>query len=209
MTRLVLASSSPRRRALLVAAGIPPDAVTTADVDETPLPAEDAEALVRRLARAKLDAVTADAGRDDSLVVAADTVVATADAILGKPVDDDDARAMLQALAGASAAVLSGVAVGGATAPATRVVRTVVRFRALDRHDVDRYVATGEPRGAAGAFRLQGAGAALVAGVEGCPSNVVGLPVCETTRLLRAAGMPVHAPSCPVVVARVRAARDD
>lgn len=207
MTRLVLASASPRRRALLVAAGRPPDEIVPADLDETPRPGEAAAALARRLATAKRDVVLAVTGprSPDAVVLAADTVVSVGDRLLGKPRDDDEATAMLTALAGTTAHVDTGVAVGGPQLadPAEVVVRTDVRFRDLDPDAVRRYVATGEPRGVAGAFRLQGAGATLVAGTDGCPTNVVGLPVCETARLLRPVGVALDG-ACADLVAAMR-----
>ena len=206
MTRLVLASSSPRRRALLAAVGRPADEVRGADVDETPLPEEGPVALVERLAAAKRDAVAARAA-DDEVVLAADTVVAHHGRLLNKPVDDEDATRMLRALAGDEATIASGVAVrhaDGTTSSA--VVLTSVRFHELSAATIAEYVATGEPRGVAGAFRLQGAGGALVASRTGCPTNVVGLPVCETRRLLAPAGVALPHADCTRLVGLVAAA---
>lgn len=206
MTRLVLASASPRRRALLTSAGRPPDAVTPAHVDETPGTRETAEALVHRLATAKRDAVAASVIGDDDVVLAADTVVALDDEVLGKPTDDDHAARMLRALAGRVAVVLSGVAVGGGDGSNRDavVVGTQVSIRPLTDDEITTYVRTGEPRGAAGAFRLQGAGAALVGATDGCLTNVVGLPVCETRDLLAARGVHLDAVPCERVLADLR-----
>lgn len=186
---LVLASGSPRRLTLLRNGGVDP-VVVPADVDETPRRDEGPVALVRRLATTKATAATA------PVALGADTVVALGSQVLGKPVDDDDAGRMLRTLSGRVLTVWSGVAVVGATGPATRVVGTLLRFRELSDRDVATYVATGEPRGVAGAFRIQGRGAALVAARSGCWTNVVGLPTCQAAVLLRAAGIALAADDC-------------
>lgn len=170
---LVLASASPRRSALLRGLGIAHRRVAPR-IDERPRPEETAVALVRRLAAAKAAAVP-----DRALVLAADTEVVLDGRILGKPADDDDARGMLAALAGRAHDVLTGVCLRRGTdgRAATRVAKTVVRFRPLTAERIDRYVATGEPRDKAGGYGIQGLGALLVEGIEGSWSNVVGLPL--------------------------------
>lgn len=170
---VVLASGSPRRLELLRRLGIDPD-VRPADVDETPRPDESPQDLAARLARAKVDAV--DVG-DGALVVGADTVVAVGTQVLGKPTDEADARAMLELLAGREHRVLTGVAVRRDGRVEVDVATTRVRFRPLRPTEVDWYLATGEPDDKAGAYGLQGAGAALVAWIDGSHTNVIGLPL--------------------------------
>lgn len=185
--RLVLASSSPRRRQLLAQVGIVPDAVIPAEIDETPGERELPGHLARRLADAKAAAVGASAG--DAFVLAADTVVAVGRRILGKPAGEDEARRFLGMLSGRRHQVYGGVA---AIAPdgrrAGRLVRTAVAFKRLDRSEIESYVAGGEWRGKAGGYSIQGAAGAFVPRVNGSYPNVVGLPLYETLSLLRGIG---------------------
>ena len=183
--RVVLASASPRRLELLRRIGIEPE-VRPADADETPLPDEDPEALVARLAEMKASAVDAE---PDHLVIAADTVVMVDDEILGKPVDEVDARLMLNALAGRSHDVLTGVHVRLGSAMAAAVETTSVRFRSLTVDEIDAYVATGEPLDKAGAYAIQGIGGMFVESISGSDSNVVGLPLATVVRLARDLGV--------------------
>jgi septum formation protein len=181
---VVLASASPRRRALL--ARICPDfAVTPSAVDETLPPLPPAAAAVQ-LALAKARAVAVSA--PDALVLGADTIVVIEGEILGKPASSADAIAMLRRLRGRSHEVITGVAVVRACdrREVTASVRTRVAMLAYSDTEIDRYVATGEPLDKAGAYAVQEHGAALVAGVEGCYTNVVGLPLSTTRRLLAA-----------------------
>ena len=187
--RLVLASGSPRRLALLREGGLVPE-VVPADIDETPRPGEPPAALVRRLAVGKASAVAG------PVVLGADTEVVRDGQVLGKPADEDDARAMLRANAGRVLRVLSGVAVAAGGDVAASVVVSSVRFAQLDEAQVERYVATGEPFDAAGGFRIQGEGAALVAEVTGCWTNIVGLPTCEAARLLEPHGIVLTPDAC-------------
>jgi septum formation protein len=186
----VLASASPRRRQLL-AQLTPEFVVVPADVDERLEPTR----LPESLAALALDKARAAAPRvPDAIVLAADTVVVVDDQVLGKPVDADDARAMLGRLSGREHAVLTGVAVLDTRTgrAATRVVTSRVVMHPFDAATVDRYVASGEPLGKAGAYAIQGLGGALVAAVAGSYSNVVGLPLDETRALLEAFGVPVR-----------------
>lgn len=185
---LVLASASPRRSALLRQLGLHHD-VLPADVDETPLPGEAPAPHVERLARHK--ARVASARRPDALVLAGDTVVVADGRILGKPVDPDDAVAMLLALAGREHEVVSGLALalpGGSGGLLARVDRTAVTFRPFDEVEARAYVATGEPLDKAGAYGIQGRGGALVTRVAGDYTTVVGLPVSGLVELLHRAG---------------------
>lgn len=187
--RLVLASGSPRRLDLLRAGGVDP-VVRPTNVDETPEPGESPAALVRRLARAKVAASDAD------LVLGADTEVARDGTVLGKPADEAAAVAMLQAASGRVLTVWSGIALRDGATTTTRVVGSFVRFHHLSDATIADYVATGEPFGAAGAFRIQGQGRDLVAATAGCWTNVVGLPTCQAARLLARAGVPLAGDDC-------------
>ena len=182
--KLVLASASPRRSELLAAAGLRFE-IAAADIDEQPLPGEPPEALVRRLAAAKAEAV---ANRfPHAWVVGADTVVVLDDEALGKPRDAAEACAMLQRLQGREHAVWGGLALHhGERGIVVNTVRvTKVRFAALRPHEIEAYVATGEPMDKAGAYAIQGRGGQFVEAIEGSYSNVVGLDVAELLKLLR------------------------
>lgn len=182
--RLILASSSPRRRALLEAAGLEFDVVPV-EIDEGRLLGETPDVYVSRLARAKADAVSA---QPESVVLAADTVVLSDDEVLGKPVDDGDARRMLQRLAGRTHVVLSGVALSANGKSTLDLARTEVRFLPLTSDEIDWYVATGEPRGKAGAYAIQGRASLFVERLDGSYTNVVGLPIEVVYQRLTALG---------------------
>lgn len=183
---LVLASASPRRLALLRAAGLTPE-VSPQSVDERPLGGEAPIAYVLRIARAKADACTPrEASR---LVLAADTTVALDGEILAKAEDVREAEAMLARLSGRTHAVHTAVVVRDRQRRIERVVTTLVRFRALSTDEIRRYVATGESMDKAGAYGIQGHGGALVAHVDGSYTNVVGLPLEETLQLLSSMGV--------------------
>ncbi len=184
--RVVLASGSPRRLDLLRSIGIEPSVVVP-DVDETPLEHEQPRALVERLAATKAATVNP---ADDSVVVAADTIVVLDGEILGKPVDDVVAAATLRRLSGRTHEVLTAVAVRTSLASATRVVTTRVEIVDLDQAMIDWYVATGEPLDKAGSYAIQGAGGGFVVRVDGSASNVVGLPLAETLAMLDEVGHP-------------------
>jgi septum formation protein len=155
---------------------------------------------VARLALDKARAVAAGlgpAGAGPTVVLGADTVVTIDGQVLGKPADPEDARGMLRRLAGREHEVITGVAVldaGSGRAQTTAVVSRV-RMTGYGEADIEAYVATGEPLDKAGAYAIQGAGGRLVAGLEGSFSNVVGLPLAATARLLAAFGVPVSAPA--------------
>lgn len=201
MTRLVLASASPRRRELLGRLGLPFD-IRPTTVDETPGAGEDARVLVRRLALAKAQAgLDAEAGRPpdpDVVVLGADTVVALGDRVLGKPVDEADAAAMLRALSGSRHHVLTGVAVastqGTAASLAVEVAETVVVMRELTDAEIAGWIATGEALDKAGGYAIQELGDAFVERIEGSFDNVVGLPLGLVRRMLGAVGLEVGQP---------------
>ena len=189
--QLILGSSSPRRRALLEGLGLELRIVPPS-VDETPRPGEPAEAFVRRIAEEKLASVSESvAASSNAVLLAADTVVALGDTLLGKPSSEDDARRMLQTLAGRTHQVITAVAGGCGGERRLVSVTTEVRFRPLTEHEIDWYVATGEPLDKAGAYGVQGRGVWLVDRLDGSPSNVVGLPLGETVALLEALGLPL------------------
>jgi septum formation protein len=185
--RLVLASASPRRRQLLATLGVPAE-VDPADVDEARLPGEAPDRYVLRLAGDKAERVWA--RRGGSLpVLAADTAVIVDDCILGKPADAAEAGSMLRALSGRTHRVLTGVALRSGPGLETRLCTSLVSFRELGRAEIDAYWASGEPADKAGAYAIQGYGGAFVERIEGSWSGIVGLPLCETWRLLHAAGV--------------------
>ncbi len=187
--RLVLASGSPRRRELLARVGLEL-VVRPADVDETPHPGEDPRELVLRLAEAKARAAAGSAAEDE-LILAADTLVVTGGQVLGKPRDEPDARRMLAELSGRAHEVLTGVAVYDVaeTLCITVVESTRVHFAEMSEEEIAWYAAGGEPLDKAGAYAIQGAGGLFVDRIEGSYSNVVGLPLPLTWRLLRHLGL--------------------
>ena len=181
---LVLASASPRRLDLLRQIGLEPDAIDPADTDETPALRELPRAYALRMAEAKLAIVMP--RHPEALVLAADSVVAVGRRILPKAETEAEARACLALLSGRRHKVLGGVAVGSAGKVRTRLVETAVRFKRLERAEVDAYVRSGEWQGKAGGYAIQGRAASFVAFLSGSYSNVVGLPLFETLALLRA-----------------------
>jgi len=190
MKKLYLASGSPRRRELLTQIGVPFSAIS-ADIDETPLPQESPSAYVERLARGKAEVGRGTVVSDvDFCVLGADTAVVLDGKILGKPVDEADACAMLMLLAGREHEVLTAIAVLDAERCESLVVRSLVRFRNISREEAAAYWAGGEPRDKAGGYGIQGVGAVFVAGLDGSYSAVVGLPLCETAELLGHFGIP-------------------
>ena len=194
MPLLVLASASPRRLELLRQIGIVPDAVDPAAIDEMPLPRELPAAHVVRLARAKAEAVRP--RHPDAFILAADTIVACGRRILGKPDDEHGARRFLVLLSGRRHRVYGGMAV---IAPngraATRRVISQVAFKRLSDSEISTYLATGEWRGKAGGYAIQGRAAALIAWMQGSYSNVVGLALFETAQLLSGMGYRARCPS--------------
>ncbi|MFD1300271.1 Maf-like protein [Methylobacterium marchantiae] len=195
--RLVLASASPRRLALLQQVGIEPDALLPADVDETPHKSEAPRELARRLARAKLD-VAGDAARRrddmrDSYIVSADTVVAVGRRVLPKAELADEAADCLRLLSGRQHRVYTAVCVLSPKGNRReRVVETRVRFKRLSGRDIESYVASDEWRGKAGGYAIQGLAGAFVVKLVGSHSAVVGLPLYETISLLEGEGFPVR-----------------
>lgn len=187
MSVLVLASASPRRRELLARVGVVFE-VVPADLDESELPGEDPAAYVARIARAKVDAVAA--GREDRWVLAADTTVTIDGAILAKAADASEAHDMLRRLSGRVHQVMTGFVLRGPGGTREGVVTSdVVMDELTDAVRAD-YVDCGDWRGKAGAYALQGIGAALVREVRGSVTNVIGLPLVEVLAALRETGAP-------------------
>ena len=187
MARIVLASASPRRRALLEALGLEIEVVVSdaPEVDAGTVPAASVEAN----ARAKRDAVTARLDRP-AVVIAADTLVFLDAHVLSKPGDRDEARSMLRRLSGNTHQVVTGVAVtdtgtGGAVVGSET---TDVTFRVLSEDEIDRFVDAVNPLDRAGAYTVDGPGSLIVARYDGCYQNVLGLPIVRLDKLLREIG---------------------
>jgi len=197
--RIYLASRSPRRRELLKQAGIAfeivlfrEDARRDVDVDESPAPGEDPREYVLRMARAKAQAANLRlAQRKLPLypVLGADTTVVLGGRILGKPVDVDDAVAMLEALSGRAHEVLTAVAVTRLDRLETRLSVSTVEFAALSAQQIKQYVASGEPMDKAGAYAIQGRAGTFVRHLNGSYTGVMGLPLFETLELLESFGL--------------------
>lgn len=175
----VLASASPRRLELLAQIGREPIRVLAADIDETPLKDESPRHYVARMAREKALAIDV-----DGLILAADTSVVLGRRILGKPEDEKDARWMLERLSGRRHVVLSAVALRKGETLREKIVETKLRFRRLERREIDEYLASGEWQGKAGGYAIQGRAAAFIPWISGSYSNVVGLPLAETAVML-------------------------
>src|SRR5688572_23178532 len=190
--RLILASASPRRAELLASAGFDFE-VAPADVDESAHPGEDPAQYALRVATVKAHRVmsgqapSAGSGQGDGVILAADTVVVAGGRMMGKPVDDRDAESMLRQLSGVVHEVLTAVVLLDNGRAASEVVSTKVHFLPLSDADIRWYIATGEPRGKAGAYAIQGRAARFIDWIEGSWSNVVGLPIASVFRLLRGA----------------------
>lgn len=185
--RLILASASARRLALLEQIGVTPDRVEAADIDESPRPRELPRRYAARMAAAKLDAVAAWHG--GAFVLAADTVVARGRRILPKAEDAATARQCLERLSGARHRVYGGLILRAPDGRrVARVVLTAVVFKRLSDSEIDDYLESGEWRGKAGGYAIQGRAAAFVRRLNGSYSNVVGLPLFEAARLLSGLG---------------------
>lgn len=186
---LILASASPRRRDLLAQLGVE-CICKPADIDETPSADESPDAYVHRMALQKASAVRRRHPGLGQWVLAADTTVVVDGAVLGKPRDREDALRMLALLSGRAHAVMTAVCLIGACEESTVLVKTRVQFIPLTRHECEAYLDSGEAWDKAGAYGIQGLAGAFVAAIDGSYSNVVGLPLSETWRLLRDQGVP-------------------
>lgn len=184
--RVVLASSSPRRRELLNLIGIDHE-VRPANLDESMRLREAPRRHAERLAREKASAV---AMRDPDLItIAADTIVVTNRKVLGKPVDKEDAARMLAMLSGREHTVITAVAVSRGRKLRSAIEEVKVRFRRLREDEIEAYIATGEPMDKAGAYGIQGYGATIVERVEGDYFAVMGLPLVRLIGLMRDVGV--------------------
>jgi len=194
---LVLASASPRRIELLQQAGIEPDRILPTDIDETPQRAEHPRSLAKRLSRTKAEnaweALKREPDFTAAFVLAADTVVAVGRRILPKAEQTEEASNCLKLLSGRAHRVYSGVClITPAGKLRQRLVETRVRFKRFSREELDFYLASGEWRGKAGAYAVQGLAGSFVVKLVGSYTNVVGLPLYETVGLLAADGYKPH-----------------
>ena len=180
--KILLASGSPRRRELCTAMGLT-FTIRTSDADESIEAGTPPREAVKLLSRRKAEAVLP----EEAIVIAADTVVALGDTILGKPQSEAEARAMLSMLSGKTHAVYTGVTVAYRGKFFTEADETLVTFRTLTEAEIATYVATGEPMDKAGAYGIQGKGGALVSAISGEFDNVVGLPCRLLAALLQKA----------------------
>lgn len=195
--KLVLASGSPRRIELLAQSGIVPDHIHPADIDESPLRAEHPRSLARRLSRQKAEKA-AEQLRDDAaftkaFILAADTVVAVGRRILPKTEMLDEARECLRLLSGRSHKVFTGVCLVLPNGQIRQMlVESRVRFERLTREQMNHYLASGEWRGKAGGYAIQGLAGSFVVKLVGSYTNIVGLPLQETVSLLSGGGYDVY-----------------
>lgn len=188
--RLVLASSSPRRRDLLARIGVTPDRIASPDIDESPMKGELPRVYALRMASEKAHAVTREAGE---IVLAGDTTVAVGRRILQQATDADMQRGFLQLLSGRRHHVLSAVCMIDADGRArSRISDSIVRFKRLSEEEIASYIKSEEGLGKAGGYAIQGRAEALIDWMAGSHSGVVGLPLYETRALLRAAGLAVE-----------------
>ena len=195
--RLILASGSPRRLDLLAQAGITPDRLLPMDLDETPRRAEHPRSLARRLAQDKAEAafqvVRTDPSWAGSYILAADTVVAVGRRILGKPEYLEEASSALHLLSGRSHWVYTGVCViTPQSTTRVKVIETKVRFKRLSSLEIKSYLASGEWRGKAGGYGIQGFAGTFIQKIVGSYTAVVGLPLFETVQLLTGEGYEFH-----------------
>jgi septum formation protein len=184
--KIILASASPRRHELLKLIGIEHE-VRPADTDETMVGGETPHQYAERLARVKAELVAAAAGPKD-IVIGADTVVVVDGRVLGKPINEQQAAAMLESLGGRSHTVITAVAVAADSMTSSSVEEVSVTFRPLTLEEIDSYIATGEPMDKAGAYGIQGYGATIVERIEGDYFAVMGLPIVRMVRLLAERG---------------------
>ena len=186
--KLILGSGSPRRLDLLGQLGLTPDAVRPPDIDETPQRGELPRPYCVRVARTKVEAVTADSG---DIILCADTTVALGRRILGKPADAAEAEACLRLMSGRRHRVSTAVAVRRDTRSWERDVVSTVRMKPLSDNEISAYLATGDWQGKAGGYAIQGLAGAFIPWISGSFTGIVGLPLTETAGLLQAAGLRV------------------
>lgn len=186
--RLILGSGSPRRLELLGQLGLKPDAIRTPDIDETPQKGELPRAYVRRMAAEKAAAVPC---AEDEVVLCADTTVALGRRIMGKPEGEAEAAEFLLALSGRRHRVITALAVKTVLGVRLRDSVTTVQVKRLSDAEISAYIRSGDWKGKAGGYAIQGPFAAFVPWIQGSYSGVMGLPVAEASALLTAAGLPL------------------
>lgn len=186
---IVLASQSPRRRELLSLMGLD-FSVLAANADESMNPSLPIEKEIARVSLRKAQAVQASCGEDD-IIIAADTMVCINGQRLGKPADEADASRMLHMLSGNTHQVISGLCVLRGERAVTTTVVTHLHFRPLSNAEIAAYIASGEPMDKAGAYGIQGQAAMFADRLDGDYYNVMGLPVCALTGILRSFGIKV------------------
>lgn len=182
MTKLILASASPRRKDLLAQIGIVSDDIIPADIDETPLKGELPRAYVQRVAREKAEAIAEQ--HPNAAILSADTTVCCGRRILGKPEDEAEAHRFLALLSGRRHHVMTAVVLYANGTLQEKCVDTVVKFRRLSEEDISTYIASGEWKGKAGAYGIQGSAQTFIPWMRGSYSAVVGLPLAETQQML-------------------------
>ena len=185
--QFILGSGSSRRLELLAQIGVVPDAIRAPDIDETPHKVELPRPYCARMAREKVAAVPAGA---DDIVLCADTTVALGRRILGKPEDEAEAEAFLRLMSGRRHRVVTAVAVKRGDKLWQRDVQSNVKMKSLSEPEIRRYLATGDWRGKAGGYGIQGPAGALIPWISGSFTAIVGLPLVEAANLLQAAGYP-------------------
>ena len=185
--QFILGSGSPRRLELLAQIGVVPDAIRAPDIDETPHKAELPRPYCARMAREKVAAVPAET---DDIVLCADTTVALGRRILGKPENEAEAEAFLRLMSGRRHKVVTAVAVKRGEKRWQRYVQSTGQMTSLSEPELRRYLATGEGRGKAGGYGIQGPAGALIPWISGSFTAIVGLPLAAAANLLQAAGCP-------------------
>jgi len=183
----ILASASPRRKQLLAQAGFTPDKILAADIDETPLKGEVPRDYVKRMAEQKAAAICAQ--HKDAVVLAADTVVACGRRILPKADDEKTAKTSLEFLSGRRHRVYTAICIRVRDKTSTKIVMTQVQFARITKKDIERYIASKEWQDKAGGYAIQGLAETFIPWINGSYSNVVGLPLAETSAMLAAFGI--------------------
>ena len=186
-SNLILASASPRRKHLLEQVHLIPNQIIPADIDESPMVAEKPKPYVKRMAIEKANAISV-----KGFILAADTIVVQGGKIIGKPIDEKEARRMLSRLSGCSHQVITGVALKMPNGDLRhRIVTSKVKLKRLTPKDLNEYIQSNEWQGKAGAYAIQGLAEKFVIRIQGSFSNIVGLPLYETLSLLEGCGYPI------------------